>query len=661
MTSIINKTKLIITRLFLLILTISTFSLNTHAADDVWMNVGLAQKHGFGNYSFEAVPRTMDNFTGGVDIDVSRSHTLLRKSDNTVWSTGLNTSGQLGHSTNSNLSSVNQVTGLTNVAHISVGSKHSVAVKSDGTVWTWGDNSQGQLGYTTTNLANSTPVQVPGLTGILKVEAGAFHNIARKNDGTIWTWGSNEFGQLGNGTQNQSTTPIQVSGVSGALDVEAGQGHSLYLNSTGLASAFGRNIAGELGHNNAIEFSTTPVNVVGGQVFVRFGEVTEGTAQSFAIDSSARAYHWGYMNDGNLAGYYIGSPTCFGSVTVPGGNAFPCRINAITSISDITGSFGSGLASIQTINDIHYGGITDNGLSGNNTIGDNLNILTNITSLAGPTASKIKLGGSSIYVLKTDGTVRVWGSNEYRQLGYNATVIGATDIPAIMNFDDTYTNIASNYYISLASRNDGAAFSWGSNYFGHRGVGTTTNDINYNPQQIPGLTNIVNVSAWPYGSAVHSLRGDGAVYGWGNDAGGDVGDGAGGGGDSPIQIIAPGGATRLHDNCASNSSNQLYCWGRSANTLSMPSGTNPSPILVASNVVDWLRTGYSQSSVLMIVNTSGQVQTRGNAGSGILGGGSLVTDHPSFTNIGLSNITDVELDGSSLIARALQNDGTVWG
>ena len=105
------------------------------------------------------------------------------------------------------------MSGLTGVSAIKAGWKHTVALKNDGTVWNWGDNNWGELGNgTITN--SSTPIQVTSLTGVYSaISAGVAYTIALKNDGVIWGWGSSEFGQLGqNAIGGYSLTPIQVSG-----------------------------------------------------------------------------------------------------------------------------------------------------------------------------------------------------------------------------------------------------------------------------------------------------------------------------------------------------------------------------------------------------------------------------------------------------------------
>src|SRR5262249_5215680 len=110
---------------------------------------------------------------------------------------------------------------LTGVAAVAAGEQHSIALKSDGTVWTWGSNLYGQLGNGTFD-DSLTPVQVRGpggvgfLTDIQAIAAGYAQNYALRSDGTVWTWGNNGAGQLGDGTSDDRSTPVQVKGPGGS-------------------------------------------------------------------------------------------------------------------------------------------------------------------------------------------------------------------------------------------------------------------------------------------------------------------------------------------------------------------------------------------------------------------------------------------------------------
>ena len=157
-----------------------------------------------------------------------------------MW--GYNNRGQLGNGTTTDSDTPAAVTGLSNVEHIAAGKEHMLALKTDGTVWAWGYNNYGQLGNDTTTNA-TTPVQVKTATGnnlsdIVEISAGEAHSLALKADGTVWAWGCNTNGRLGDGTQTHSHTAIQVIGLSDMTDITAGGRHNLAIKNDGTVWAW---------------------------------------------------------------------------------------------------------------------------------------------------------------------------------------------------------------------------------------------------------------------------------------------------------------------------------------------------------------------------------------------------------------------------------------
>jgi alpha-tubulin suppressor-like RCC1 family protein len=201
-------------------------------------------------------PVEVGDLPGGVEaIAAGSAHGLALKDDGIVWAWGNNNSGQLGDGTNATSTRPVQVSNLDGVKAIDGGGGYSLALKNDGTVWAWGGNFFGQLGDgTTTNGTptkcelmevrpkmrsscsdSNTPVQMGELPGgIEAIAAGGAHGLALKNDGTVWAWGNNQNGQLGNGTITLGTNvlginaPMQVSALIGAKKaIAAGSEYSL--------------------------------------------------------------------------------------------------------------------------------------------------------------------------------------------------------------------------------------------------------------------------------------------------------------------------------------------------------------------------------------------------------------------------------------------------
>ena len=143
---------------------------------------------------------------------------------------------------------------------VSAGGQHSLALSSDGTVWAWGYNESGTLGDGTTT-QRSIPVRVSGVSDVVAISAGYLHSLALSKNGTVWAWGSNTFNQLGDGSNEpHRSTPVQVSGLNNVVAISAGRNHSLAVRGDGTHWAWGNNKYGKLGDGTDTQ-RATPVQV----------------------------------------------------------------------------------------------------------------------------------------------------------------------------------------------------------------------------------------------------------------------------------------------------------------------------------------------------------------------------------------------------------------
>ncbi|KRE44565.1 hypothetical protein ASG92_12925 [Arthrobacter sp. Soil736] len=183
------------------------------------------------------------------------------KTDGTVWAWGGGSHGLLGDGTGNDSTVPVQVTGLTGVQNVTTTYGSVYAVKTDGTVWAWGLNGFfGQLGNGTTTTDSLVPVQVTGLTGVHNVVSDYFSAHAVTTDGTVWAWGSNDYGQLGTGTTNLSTVPVQVTGLTGVQNMTTAYESGYAVKTDGSVWAWGLNDRGQLGNGTTTD-SLVPVQV----------------------------------------------------------------------------------------------------------------------------------------------------------------------------------------------------------------------------------------------------------------------------------------------------------------------------------------------------------------------------------------------------------------
>jgi alpha-tubulin suppressor-like RCC1 family protein len=251
---------------------------------------------------FTDVVIPVTTFAGGANwkqVACGSFHTAAIKTDGTLWTWGTNLDGQLGDNTTiSELTPVTTFSGGTNWKQVAGGTSHTAAIKTDGTLWTWGRNNNGQLGDNTT-ISELTPITTfAGGTDWKQVAGGTSHTAAIKTDGTLWTWGANNTGQLGDNTTTQRNTPVTTfSGGTNWKQVTCGDAHTAAVKTDGTLWDWGSNGYGQLGDNTTTQRNTPVTTFSGG---TNWKQVSCGTNFTAAIKTDGTLWAWGRNNNGQL-------------------------------------------------------------------------------------------------------------------------------------------------------------------------------------------------------------------------------------------------------------------------------------------------------------------------------------------------------------------------
>jgi hypothetical protein len=296
---------------------------------------------------------------------------------------------------------------------IAAGGQHTVGLATNNMVWAWGLNEYGQVGNGTTN-DTTAPVQVSAITGVMAIAAGQEHTVALKTNGTVWSWGYNNYHQLGTGcTGNSTNLPIQVNAIANVTAIAASGNHTVALKSDGTAWVWGDNSQGELGIGYHGSNTNLPVQMHG---LTNVKAIAAGYNQTHVVKTDGTVWGCGYNQYGAL------------------GN-------------------GTGIST-------------------------NLPVQASITSV-----TAIAAGHSHTLALKADGTVWAWGFGNYGALGHRNWANSLVPVQAV-----DLTNviaIAAGEYYSVALKADGTVWAWGENAHGHLGIGSL-NSTNL-PTQVTGL------------------------------------------------------------------------------------------------------------------------------------------------------------------------------
>lgn len=465
----------------------------------VWGDNGSGQL-GEGSNPNSPCPVRVAALSDVVDIAGGGYHTIALKDDGTLWSWGRNDNGQLGDGTTAGSAvpkQLQEMTGVTGIVALAAGGRHNAVVMGNGTVWTWGDNAVGQLGDGSTSYKEHF-VPVGDFSAISTIEGGGNHTVVLKTDGTVWTWGKNAFGQLGNGTLANSSLPGQVTGLTGIVAVAAGASHTAALKNDGTVWAWGLNESGQLG-DGTVTPRPLPVQVQG------LSDVTAIAAGSYftlALKDDGTVWGWGSNTSGQL-----GDDT---TISKP----MPVRVGDLTGVSAIAAGY---LHALALKND---GTVWAWGFNRFGQLGDATNILRKAPVQAGiANAVAVAAGSNHSLALQSGGTIWAWGLNGYGQLGDGTN--SDRNVPVEVTTMQGATAIAAGSNHSIALLWDRSVWLWGDNFYGQLGNGSGENENL--PQQLHEFFDIGTIAAGGENSLL--VKNDGSLWTVGDNDSGQLGSG----------------------------------------------------------------------------------------------------------------------------------------
>jgi len=341
--------------------------------------------------------------------------------DGTVLSWGYDNSGQLGDDAPlvnkfAPVPVANGVGTLNGVVAVSAGGNHSLALRPDGSVLAWGSDFYGQLGDDVVILDKPTPVPVLGLgagSGVVAIAAGGEHSLALRSDGSVLAWGGDYTGQLGDGgLDDNRLTPVPVFGLgagSGVVAIAAGGNHSMALRANGSVVAWGSNFYGQVGNGSTHFESTVPVAVSGLGVGSGIVAVAGGGNHSLAVREDGTVFAWGSDNNGQLGD----------DITFATNRNVPVEVSGLGTGSGVAAVAAGGSHSLALLSN---GTVLSWGADFNGQLGDgfpNADQAVPVPSVLGVGSGIIGLsaGGNHSVAVRDDGSVSAWGRDAFGQLG----------------------------------------------------------------------------------------------------------------------------------------------------------------------------------------------------------------------------------------------------
>lgn len=373
---------------------------------------------------------------------------------------------------------VDLLIGSSEAATLDIGSDHAMAIRSDNTLWAWGANSLGQLGLETTSDWVLTPTQVGSDNDWVAVACGGWFSMGIKSDGTLWTWGSNVFGQLGNGTVDDLDVPTQIGTDTDWKSITGGGWHALATKTDDSLWAWGRNDRGQLGTGSASAYIWVPTQVSSSS----WKFIAAGSEHSIGIQEGNTLWTWGYNFYGQLGNGKSGASENINPTPTPLGSGWK-----------MAAAGGAHTIAIKQDGTLWGWGMNQYG-----EIGDGTDTQKETPAKVGTDTdwAAVGCGHKHSYALKTGGTLWSWGYNSSGQLGIGSTSGESWSPYQEAGMDTEWQAIAAGTVndFSLALKSNGTIWATGQNLNGQIGDGTRNSGVGmYTQSLVPNLFNPFSV------------------------------------------------------------------------------------------------------------------------------------------------------------------------
>eukprot|EP01080_Neovahlkampfia_damariscottae_P003710 gene3710-6599_t len=626
-------------------------------------------------------------------------HHTLALSDGKVYSVGYANYGRLGLGNRDEILTPALVP-LSNIVDIAVGGFFSVALENTGKVYTFGQNNFGQLGIGST-IDQYSPVVVGGINNhdIIKISTGDEHVLMMNKFGQVFGFGRNNFGQLGDGTEVNRVFPVPIAiENSKIIDVSSKSTHSLILKSNGVAYSFGRNDAGQLGIGSNTQQKTPQIlskrNIIAISASEKSSLILQANYICYSKSASDSNVCSGngiciYQNTCSCGEGYFGFEcqytNCFGKnssdTTVCSGNGNCTDVNVCSCNSGFSGNKCEMEYSIDSQTVVYVTGRNNEGQLGDgsnsratsfkklplenyfvvkvsagsrtsfltknysNLFGmgennfhqinywdssSNRNVPTALTDINSIDIQQIANGDETTYILKRDKTVHSIGRNDEGQMG-----IGNNDSP-YSSFQPILENnnivkICAGYDSAVVLKESGVIYTFGKGNSGRLGTG------NYNDQNVPQLVNENSIVDIACGSAhVLYVKSDGSLYSFGRNDEKQLGLGNVNNQNSPQTITVTGVSFERVFSAAKFSfavtfDHKLYGWGRNNEfQLGINGDNNQKDTPVEISFTDRIHKIATGTTHTVILTTTGRIWTFGANDQGQIATGNSIHLHDIY-------------------------------